>query len=198
MRVERALDRMHALLSRRGVSSTSSALALALTLSFRPVRNWDIILNGAKNKTVQTNIGQTWFDWVAARLPVWQGLSVPEGGKSTPRDVNGDGRVGTWTWATAPFDFSNGSRTFEQYYNETIVAQSLNLFRAYDGTSVDQGRELRGNLITQYRFTEGRLRGFSSNLAFRYRSAPTLGYRVVTGRAVCCCSIQRSRSRARS
>ncbi|MDO8544098.1 MAG: hypothetical protein Q7S40_26960 [Opitutaceae bacterium] len=35
-------------------------------------------------------------------------------------------------------------------------------------------------MITQFRFTEGRLKGLSSNLAFRYRAGATLGYGVKT------------------
>ncbi len=153
-----------------------------LDLSFRPTKNWSFILNGAKNTSVESNIGVEWIAWLNERLPVWQSLNVPEGGKSNPRDVNGDGTIGTWTWSTGPWDRNNPttSKTFQAYYNEDVVAQSLAFIEAVDGRGRDQGRKYRANFIADYTFTEGRLKGFGANLAFRYRSAPNLGYGVKT------------------
>lgn len=74
----------------------------------------------------------------------------------------------------------NGAKTFAQQYNDAIVAQAPNLVSAVSGTTSDQGRAYRANLIAQNRFTKGRLNGFNPNLAFRYRGAPNLGYGVVT------------------
>ena len=113
---------------------------------------------------------------MAARLPVWQALNVPEGGKTNPRDVDGNGSIGTWTWNTAPFDGTNpASKTFARYYAED-VGNSVAFIRAVDGRGRAQGRGLRWNFIADYKFTEGRLRGLGTNIAFRYRSAPNLGY----------------------
>ncbi len=140
-----------------------------LSLSWRPTRNWDFIVNGSKTKTVQSNIGQAWFEWINARLPVWQAATTTVGSAT----VN--------VWNTQPFNLTPGAQTFAQYFQSVIQDQSLATFMAYDGTSVDQGRQLSGNLITAYRFTEGRLKGLSTNLAFRYRSGATIGYAVTTG-----------------
>jgi iron complex outermembrane recepter protein len=151
-----------------------------LDLTYRPNRNWSVLLNAAKNDSVESNIGIEWMAWLNARLPVWQTLSVPEGGKANPRDVNGDGSIGTWTWATAPWDRNNPTtaKTFKAYYDEDIVAQSLAFIQAVDGRGRDQGRKYRANLVADYTVTEGRLRGIGATLAFRYRSAPNLGYGV--------------------
>lgn len=151
-------------------------------LSYRPNRNWSFIFNAAKNTSVESNIGPEWIAWINQRLPVWQALSVPEGGITTPRDVNLDGTVGTWTWATAPWDRNNPltSKTFKAYYEEDIVSQSLAFIEAVDGRGRDQGRKYRANFIADYNFTEGRLKGLGANIAFRYRSAPNLGYGVQT------------------
>lgn len=150
-----------------------------LDLSWLPNRNWSIKANAAKQESTESNIGPEWFAWTAARLPVWQALIVPEGGRSNPRDVDGDGRVGTWTWANAPWDGNPASKTFERYYNEDYGAAAA-FIKAVDGRGRAQGRNLRSNLIVAYNFTEGRLKGVSTNLAFRYRSAPNLNYGLKT------------------
>ncbi len=153
----------------------SQSKGYELDLSWQPSRNWSFIFNAAKNQSVQTNIGTEWFAWMNARLPVWQALKVPEGGKDNPRDVNGDGVVGTWTWANAPYNGNNNAKTFQQYYEQDVTS-AMAWLQAVDGLALDQAREKRANLVAQYRFTEGRLKGLSTNVAFRYRGAPTLGY----------------------
>lgn len=104
---------------------------------------------------------------------------MPEGGATSPRDVDGDGRIGTWTWSTAPFDGNPASKTFERYYNEDVGSATA-FIKAVDGRGRSQGRNLRSNFIAAYNFTEGRLRGLGTNLAFRYRSAPNLSYGLKT------------------
>jgi outer membrane receptor protein involved in Fe transport len=104
---------------------------------------------------------------------------VPEGGKSSPRDVDGNGTIGTWTWDTAPFDGNPASKTFARYFEED-VGSSVAFIKAVDGRGRSQGRNLRWNLIGDYKFTEGRLKGLGANLAFRFRSAPNLGYALKT------------------
>ncbi len=140
-----------------------------LALTWRPSKNWDFIVNGSKTTTVQSNIGKPWFDWINARLPVWQAASTT---------VNG-AKVNVWN--TQPYNLTPGAQTFAQYFKSTIQDQQLATFAAYDGTSVDQGRQYSGNFISAYRFTEGRLKGLSTNLAFRYRAGATIGYATTTG-----------------
>lgn len=151
-----------------------------LDVSWLPNRRWSFKANAAKQESTESNIGTEWFAWMAARLPVWQSLSVPEGGKTNPRDVDGNGSIGTWTWANAPFDGNNpAAKTFERYFNED-VGSAVAFIKAVDGRGRSQGRGLRWNFITDYKFTEGRLRGLNTNFALRYRSAPNLGYGLKT------------------
>jgi hypothetical protein len=98
--------------------------------------------------------------------------------RGRPRGGRGGG-VGTWTWTNAPFDGNPASKSFERYYNEDYGA-SAEFIKAVDGRGRAQGRNLRSNLIVAYNFTEGRLKGLSSNLAFRYRSTPNLNYGLKT------------------
>lgn len=54
---------------------------------------------------------------------------------------------------------------------------------AADGRATATARGARANLITNYRFNEGRLKGLNLGGALRWRSAPTIGYGVKTNSA---------------
>ncbi|MDP3073031.1 MAG: hypothetical protein Q8N18_22245 [Opitutaceae bacterium] len=157
----------------------SEAKGYELDASWQPNRNWNFKANAAKQDSTESNIGLAWFAWVDQRLPVWKSLSVPEGGKTNPRDVDGDGKIGTWTWSTAPFNGNPASKTFERYYAEDVGSAAA-FIKAVDGRAGAQGRNLRSNFIVGYNFTEGKLRGLNTNLALRYRSAPLLSYALKT------------------
>ena len=152
-----------------------------LEIGWNPTPSWSFRANAANQDVVEYKIGTAWFAWTAARLPVWQSLSVPEGGKSTPADLNGDGRIGTWTWATAPMPSNiDATRSVKQYYEELIVAQSLAFIQSVEGRQSPQARGWRGNLIGQYRVGEGKLRGLFANAALRFRGPPTIGFGAKT------------------
>jgi len=59
-------------------------------------------------------------------------------------------------------------------------ASGLDIVRSLDGKSNDAVRANRYNLIGQYRFEEGVLRGFSVGVAWRHRARPFLNYGSAT------------------
>ena len=142
-------------------------------LNFSPTRSWNIRLNGAKSEAVESNIGAPWYAWRDARLPVWTAVTAKNG----ERDTAGQ----AVTWKTAPFSAAAPTgQTLEQYYNSTLIGQALAFMTAADGRATATARSARANLITNYRFNEGRLKGFNLGGAVRWRSAPTIGYGVKT------------------
>ena len=142
-------------------------------LNFSPTRSWNIRLNGAKSEAVESNIGAPWYAWRDARLPVWTAVTAKNG----ERDTVGQ----AVTWKTAPFSAAAPTgQTLEQYYNSTLIGQALAFMTAADGRATATARGARANLITNYRFNEGRLKGFNLGGAVRWRSAPTIGYGVKT------------------
>lgn len=72
------------------------------------------------------------------------------------------------------------NRTLKQYYEEQVVGTGLALIQASEGRVSDGLRGKRANLITNYRFTAGRLRGLTVGAALRWRPAPVTGYPVTT------------------
>lgn len=144
-----------------------------LELNMRPTRNWNIRINGAKSDAVESNIGRPWFDWADARKPVWEALVATNG------EVDEAGRA--LTWRTAPRSATNPTgETLEQYYNSALVGRALAYMAAVDGKATDTARTARANLITNYTFTQERLKRLNIGGAARWRSAPTIGYGVTT------------------
>ena len=142
-------------------------------LNFTPTRNWNIRLNGAKSEATEANIGGPWFTWRDARLPVWTAVVAKNG------ELDSAGRP--VTWKTAPNNAAQPTgQTLEQYYNSALVGQALAFMTAADGRATATARGGRANVIANYRFNEGGLKGFNVGGALRWRSAPTIGYGVKT------------------
>ncbi len=141
-----------------------------LSLSARPTPNWNIVLNAAKSKAIDSEIGIEWKAWVQERLPVWQRVVARNG------EVDNSGRPATW--ATALADPGNSSQTLQQYYEGTVVGETIAFMNASEGKQTDGSRGRRANLISSYRFSEGKLKGLSLTGALRWRPPPTIGYPV--------------------
>ncbi len=155
------------------IMSDFSSEGYEAELNFSPTRSWNIRLNGAKSEAVESNIGGPWYAWRDARLPVWTAVVAKNG----ERDTAGQ----PVTWKTAPYSATAPTgQTLEQYYNNTLVGQALAFMTAADGRATATARSGRANLITNYRFIEGRLKGFNVGGAYRWRSAPTIGYGIKT------------------
>ena len=152
------------------ISSDFRATGYELEINANPVRNWNLRLNGSKTDAVESNIGLPWFKWTAERLPVWQSVVAKNG------EVDAAGRPVTWT--TAPFSTSAPTgETLAQRYNNVILNGALAYMAAADGRATNT-HPLRFNFVTNYRFTEGSLKGFNLGGAVRWRAAPVIGYGV--------------------
>jgi iron complex outermembrane recepter protein len=141
-------------------------------LNFSPNRNLSIRVNGARTEVEEANIGGPWFAWAAQRLPVWQGVVAKNG------EVDAANRP--VTWATAPLSVTNPTgETLQQYYNTALIGNAFAFMQAAEGRT-NNAHPMRANVIGRYRFTEGRLQGFSFGGAMRWRDAPTIGYGITT------------------
>ncbi len=151
------------------ISSDFFGEGYEVELNFSPTSNWNIRLNGSKSESTETNIGTEWFAWRDQRLPVWQALVATNG------EVDSTGKP--VTWATAPANVDNPTGlTLKEYYDSALVATAEAFIRAVDGRSNPTVRSGRINAIVNYRFSEGRLKGFNLGGALRWRGAPVIGY----------------------
>ena len=155
------------------IMSDSESSGYEAELNFAPTRAWNLRVNGAKSEAMESNIGLPWYTWHDARLPVWQAVIAKNG----ERDASGQ----PVTWRTAPYNVNQpAGQTIEQYYTNTLIGQAFAFMKAADGRATSTARGSRANAIANYRFSEGWLKGVNVGGAFRWRSAPTVGYGVKT------------------
>lgn len=121
-------------------------------MSFKPIPNWDIMLNVAKTTAERTNIGGYLREYINQRNVVWNGL----GGEIRQGPTNAASAVGI-SWNNL-------------LYNP-FLAQTL-----LDGSAVPEVRPWRANLSTRYRFSTGKLRGTSVGGSYRWQDKLTIGY----------------------
>lgn len=122
-------------------------------LNFRPIPNWDIAMNAAKTFASRDNAAGEIKDYIESRNAVWSGPA-------------GDIRAysGTANGTTA------GEIWARDFYRTYLLQQMLN------GSSVAELRPWRYNLVTTYRFTEGRLKGFRVGGGYRWEDKVVIGY----------------------
>jgi iron complex outermembrane recepter protein len=143
-----------------------------LSLNFRPVPNWNIRINGAKSSAKEDKIGLDWIEWVNVRRPVWESVVAKNG------EVDSAGQPLTWLTADVNPTSDSENRTLKQFYDEQLAGTALAFMQASNGKVSDGARGKRANLVTNYRFTEGKLKGVTIGGALRWRPAPVTGYPI--------------------
>lgn len=144
-------------------------------LDWNVTKNFQVRFNMNRQQVVESDIGRDWFEWMELEMPKYAALTYPEGGVDDPRDLDGDGAIGTWSWDTAWVSDTN-PQTIADLWNNSVIGQGKELIESLDGKSNEFVREDRFNIMAAYRFTEGRLEGLSIGGAFRFRAAPLIGY----------------------
>jgi outer membrane receptor protein involved in Fe transport len=136
-----------------------------IELNAQPTRNWRLTLNASKSFATRKNIGGA---NLAEFVTAYEAFL-----NKTATDVNGatyrpGGDLRIW-WGGA------GNETALFQWNQNVgsewAARALQ-----EGTNVPELREWRVNVISNYDFTEGRLKGFNAGVALRYQSEVTIGY----------------------
>ena len=143
----------------KSIAETSDQVSkgLELELNFNPTRNWTLKMTGAQQKTIDSNISPRLQQFLDSRLPVWQGVKDDAGVNWWTSVIGGGG---------APVNFYTGN-----------VAAPLKLAIANNGKPRSQVREWRFNAITNYNFTQGRLKNFGVGGAIRWEDQAAIGFR---------------------
>ncbi len=142
---------------------TSKGIELEAT--FNPVRNWRIKFTGAQGVAYDAAISPEVFNYWQSRLPTWTTVRAD----SVPG--NGDGRGALW-WTTVP---AGGGNTPEAQYNSALISPYL-VGVANVGKPRTQVREYRWNAVTNYEYSQGRLKGFSVGGAVRWVDRGSIGF----------------------
>jgi outer membrane receptor protein involved in Fe transport len=136
-----------------GVAGDRESKGWELEAVYNPTRNWRIKFNAAQQKSVDSNIGGELDDYFARRLPVW----------TTAKDDAGN------LWWNA-----NNNYAVNQWLGSIRAPYLFEV--ANDGKSRAQVREWRWNLLTNYDFTDGRLKNWSVGGAIRWEDQAAIGF----------------------
>lgn len=162
-----------------GGTQDNKAKGMELQLTYNPSRNWTMKLTGDKQKTTYVNVVPQYDAWLKTRLPFWTTNSAPE----IP-DFTDGGNVqyslkNFWTG----YGFTNvaqktdtgGNTSPQAYYNNVVVSQ-VALAKALEGVTAPDQRQYHASFLTNYRFSEGRLKGFGVTFNQRWESKAAIGF----------------------
>ncbi|MFL3659242.1 MAG: TonB-dependent receptor plug domain-containing protein [Opitutales bacterium] len=138
------------------VIATQGALAegVELDLVGQITDSWRVALNVSQQETVVSDIAPE----VSRNLAYWSDTLEPLG-------------VMDFDWG---IDFGGGGSARGRF--NVVGLNPVSAKRALEGTVSPEQREYRANLITNYNFREGKLRGFGLGGALRWQSANSIGF----------------------
>ncbi|MBL9189712.1 MAG: TonB-dependent receptor plug domain-containing protein [Opitutaceae bacterium] len=128
-----------------------------LEVTYNPTRNWRIKFTGAQQVAIDARIGSEQFDYWQERLPVW----------TTAKDDQGR----LW-WNTVP---ERGGDTPETAYYNSLLSPYL-FGVANVGKPRTQVRKYRWASVTNYSFTEGRLKNWNVGGSVRWEDKGSIGF----------------------
>lgn len=154
-------------LSGSGDTTDYVASGLEADIIYNPTRNWRILLNVAKQETVQSNSYPILSEFIARMKPVWDKLA------NTPK---GNYPAGFQPGSTLPASV----QTFGQYLDANVYIPFATAL-ATEGVASAEQRKWRANLVTNYMFTDGKLfgvplRGLGLGSGVRWQDKVVLGY----------------------
>ncbi len=147
-----------------GIADTTDYVAKGteVELTYNPVRSWRLMLNIAKQETVQSNIAPATRDFIEKMKPVWTQLA------DRPRANYPAGYVpGT------PLPI--GTATVGSWMQTNVLVPYATLLASEGQVSAEQ-RKWRANLITNFTFDRGLLKGFGVGAGLRWQDKFILGY----------------------
>ncbi len=121
--------------------------------TYNPQRNWRIKGNIAQTEAFDSNIGADVTQYLAERMAVWTTVQDDQGNR----------------W----WDYDN-SAPRGRYISDILAPYSFEV--ANSGKPRPQLREWRMNLLTNYDFTDGRLKNWSIGGALRWESKGAIGF----------------------
>lgn len=118
-----------------------------------PTRNWRVAFNAAKAVAIRSNTGTDMLRIVNTMIPLIAGPA----GQLRQED---------------------SGALFGNVMRQGVVVPMLQV-TTQDGSPTNELRRWRWNMVTNYRFTEGRVRGFSVGAAARWQDKVAIGFPVI-------------------
>ncbi len=168
-----------------GGTQDSKAKGMEVQLTYNPSNNWTLKFTADKQKTSYVNVVPQYDTWLAARLPAWSQQNVAAEIPDFTAAGNPDGVVRKWSlknfWSgygfvnVAQAENTDGNTSPQGYFNNVVVSQ-VALAKALEGVTAADQRQYHASFLTNYRFGEGRLKGFSLGGSERWESRAAIGF----------------------
>ncbi len=141
-----------------GLTSTADTQSKGVEyeLSVQPTKNWSVMINASEQTAQNTNLAGSLKEYVAARKAHWDGPA---------------GDIRMW--------WGGGSSSIGAQFNQLFYS-GYQLALQQEGTNVPEMRPWRFNLVSTYRFTEGRMNGVHVGGSLRWEDEVAIGYPVFT------------------
>ena len=146
-----------------GVTVTEDSISKGYEVEFNAqiTKNWRLTFNGAKTTAVRNNVGGAALsDFVSKYEEALNG------------GVGSAGDLRIW-WGGA------GNETTRFQWNQNF-GSTYHMLKLLEGTNVPELRKWRFNLITNYDFDSGFMKGFNVGAGVRYESSVGIGYPVLS------------------
>ncbi len=143
------------------VTEDSESRGYEFEFNAQATKNWRLTFNAAKTDANRSNIGGAALADFVAKYE-----------KALKTTAAGDLRI--W-WGGA----GNENTTFQWNSN---VGSEFTSRKLQEGTNVPELREWRFNMITNYDFKEGMLKGVGVGAGYRWQDTVVVGYRPVAGK----------------
>lgn len=149
------------------VTADSESEGYEFELTANPLPNWRIALNASRTEAVRVNVGGEKLDELVGYLTTQIGSATVHGA------------AGDMVMFNAHFDdptnviWNNGTWTnFRSQYT---------LMKLQENAAASEIRKWRLNLVTNYSFTEGVLKGVGIGGSYRWQDKVVIGYPVIPG-----------------
>jgi len=154
------------------ISGDTFSKGVEFEINAQPTKNWNIAINAAKTKAQRLNMAGSLIDYVEER---WATYNTPVMLNGQQVGVIGDLRF--WNGGYNPGETLRGKfgREFMSGYY---------LYRIQENSNVPELRPWRFNLVTNYNFDRGFLRGANVGLGYRWQDKVVVGYPVLPGATV--------------
>jgi len=136
-------------------TSSIASRGVEIEVTTQVTKNWSLTVNGSKTNAVISSISPTITSWINDMTKFFGTVS-----NSTPA-----GLIKLW-----------GGSTFAYNWDTTILSGYKTLI-AQIGHSVPELAPYKANIITNYSFDHGSLKGSFAGLAYRWEDKRVLGYR---------------------
>jgi hypothetical protein len=155
-----------------GATQTVVSKGAELQITYNPTRNWTMKFSGGKQEAVYSSIGPEYTAWIAARMPIWTTAAAPAG-SPIPKFWDATG-VTLQGLGLGGFGLGDSQRVQDYFF--TNVQAVASTAQRLSGKVTPDLRKYRWNLISNYVFDEGSLRGLGVGGAVRWEDKSAIGY----------------------